>query len=203
MGLSRFLDLTQPPPQFRDLADQIQRFYKINLASQSLVCQEFCLIFSIQLGWFDLYRETFYDMSDPPSLTNEAIILDPTASLSHSISRWSDKGIREQPAVVIVPETEQDILAAIDYARENALQVLLAGGGHGSFVDIGSETLYLDLKRFKQIEVNKATQTAKVGGGVVTGELIKALTDKGFYTTWTNSNGVGVVGSILGGGNVS
>ncbi|CAG8417517.1 unnamed protein product [Penicillium salamii] len=140
-------------------------------------------------------------MSDFSSLTSEAMIVDTTASLCHPISRWSEKGIHEQPAIVIVPETEQDILAAIDYAHENALQVLPAGGGHGSFVDVGSKTLYLDLKRFNQIEVDEAARTVRVGGGVVTGDLVKALTDKGFYTTWTNSNAVGVVGSILGGGN--
>ncbi|CAG8947964.1 unnamed protein product [Penicillium salamii] len=140
-------------------------------------------------------------MSDLASSTSEGMALDTTASLSHSISRWSENGIHEQPATVIIPEKEEDILAAVDYARENALQVLPAGGGHASFVDIGSKTLYLDLKLFNQIEVNEAAQTATVGGGAVTGDLIKALTDKGFYTTWTNSNAVGVVGSILGGGN--
>ncbi|KAJ5367222.1 hypothetical protein N7541_001163 [Penicillium brevicompactum] len=140
-------------------------------------------------------------MSDLASLTNEAAIVNSTASPSHSISRWSDKGINGHPALVTVPESEHDILAAISYARENALQVLPAGGGHGSFVEIGSKTLYLDLKRFNQIKVNEAAQTVRVGGGVVTGELIKTLTDKGFYTTWTNSDAVGVVGSILGGGN--
>ena len=142
-------------------------------------------------------------MSDLASLTNEATIVNSTASPSHSISRWSDKGINGHPALVTVPESEHDILAAINYAQENALQVLPAGGGHGSFVEIRSKTLYLDLKRFNQIKVNEAAQTVRVGGGVVTGELIKTLTDKGFYTTWTNSDAVGVIGSILGGGNVS
>lgn len=94
-------------------------------------------------------------------------------------------------------------MVAIDYSRKNALQLLPAGGGHGSFVPVTSKTLYLDLKRFDKVEVDNNAQTVTVGGGAVTGQLVKACTDQGFYTTWVNSNAVGVVGSILGGGNVS
>ncbi|KAJ5826019.1 hypothetical protein N7474_003157 [Penicillium riverlandense] len=140
-------------------------------------------------------------MSDLPQLQGDVIVSKTSTPLYRSVSRWSDTGILERPALIIVPESEDDILAAIDYSTKNALQLLPAGGGHGSFVPITSKTLYLDLKRFDKVEVDGNAQTVTVGGGAVTSQLVKACTDQGFYTTWVNSNAVGVVGSILGGGN--
>ena len=136
-------------------------------------------------------------------IKGEVIVPDRTAPLAQSVSRWSDKGIIEHPALVVVPETEEDIKSAITYAKESGLQVLPAGGGHGSFVPIDSKTLYLDLKRLNQVSVNCTLHTVTAAGGALTGQVIKAVTDEGFYTTWTNSNAVGFVGGILGGGNVS
>ncbi|KAJ5100620.1 hypothetical protein N7456_006672 [Penicillium angulare] len=134
-------------------------------------------------------------------IKGEVIVPDLSAPPSHSVSRWSDKGITEHPALVVIPESEDDIKAAIYYASSTGLQVLPAGGGHGSFVPIGSKTLYLDLKQFNQVSVDSTAHTVTVAGGALTGQVIKALTDEGFYTTWTNSNGVGFIGGILGGGN--
>jgi FAD/FMN-containing dehydrogenase len=104
---------------------------------------------------------------------------------------------------IITPETEDDIRAVLEYASKNGLQVFPAGGGHGSFVPITSKTLYLDLKKFNKVHVDKQAATVTLGGGAITKQLIQECTDHGFYTTWVNSQAVGVVGSILGGGNVS
>ncbi|KAJ5976157.1 hypothetical protein N7481_009864 [Penicillium waksmanii] len=126
---------------------------------------------------------------------------DLSAPPSHSISRWSDTGILGHPASIIIPETEDDIRAVLEYAGKNGLTVFPAGGGHGSFIPITSKTLYLDMKKFAQVHVDKDSATATVGGGAITKKLIQECTSHGFYTTWVNSQAVGVVGSILGGGN--
>ncbi|KAJ5263348.1 hypothetical protein N7478_010953 [Penicillium angulare] len=134
-------------------------------------------------------------------IKGEVIVPDRSTPPSQSVSRWSDKGIIAHPALVVVPESEEDIKAAINYAQSTGLQVLPAGGGHGSFVPIGSKTLYMNMKQFNQVSVNSTAHTITVAGGVLTGQVIKAVTEKGFYTTWTNSNAVGFIGGILGGGN--
>ncbi|KAJ4327148.1 hypothetical protein N0V84_002410 [Fusarium piperis] len=115
-------------------------------------------------------------------------------------SRWSDTKI-EQPALILIPRTEQDVQAALSFAKTNTLSVVASGGGHGAFVTVGPKTLYLDMKEFKTIELNKEKGTVRVGGGVVTGELSKTLAKKGYYTPLPNSNAVGVVGCVIGGGN--
>ncbi|KAL4723601.1 hypothetical protein ACLX1H_009239 [Fusarium chlamydosporum] len=116
------------------------------------------------------------------------------------LSRWSDTQIG-RPALIVTPKTEKDIQQAIRIAKDNKLTVLAAGGGHGTFVTVDSSTLYLDMKHFKTLDLNKDTETVRVGGGVVTGEVVKALAEKGYYTPVPNSDAVGFVGCVLGGGN--
>ena len=124
------------------------------------------------------------------------------ASSDDPISRWSDSNV-SQPAVSVIPDTESDIVQAIQYARQNELTVIPSGGGHGSFVPITAKTLYLNLKKFSKIALDEAGQTVTIGGGVTSGQLLNTLAERGFYTVVPNSNAVGMVGFVLGGGNVS
>ncbi|KAF4438025.1 hypothetical protein F53441_12877 [Fusarium austroafricanum] len=116
------------------------------------------------------------------------------------LPRWSDTHIG-RPALIITPKTEQDVKAAIQIAKENNLTIVAADGGHGSFVAVDSKTLYLDMKLFKTIDLNKDQGTVRIGGGVIVGEVLKALADEGYYTPVPNSDAVGFVGCMLGGGN--
>ncbi|KAG9503225.1 hypothetical protein J7337_006068 [Fusarium musae] len=116
------------------------------------------------------------------------------------LPRWSDTHIN-RPALIVTPKTEKDVKDAISVAKENKLTIVAAGGGHGTFVCVDSASLYLDMKLFKKIELNKEEGTVKVGGGVLVGEVLKNLADEGYYTPIPNSDAVGFVGSMLGGGN--
>ncbi|CEF75843.1 hypothetical protein FGSG_13755 [Fusarium graminearum PH-1] len=115
------------------------------------------------------------------------------------LSRWSDTQIG-RPSLVVTPKTESDIQGAVRIAKDNNLTVLAAGGGHGTFVSVDSSMLYLDLKNFKTIDLNKDEGRVRVGGGVVVGEVVKALADAGYYTPVPSSDAVGFVGCVLGGG---
>ncbi|KAH8879684.1 FAD-binding domain-containing protein [Thozetella sp. PMI_491] len=134
-------------------------------------------------------------------LSCEVVTPDPSSQSPRDvISRWSDNNV-ELPALIVKPHSEDDIIDAIRLAKEKGLTLLPASGGHGSFVPVTPKTLYLDLKAFNSVVVDKEAATVRVGGGATTGEVIKAVTDQGFYTLWPNSNSVGYVGCILGGGN--
>ncbi|VUC34350.1 unnamed protein product [Clonostachys rosea] len=115
------------------------------------------------------------------------------------VVRWSDTNI-EQPSLIVKPTTEEDVQASIKVAKSNGLTIIVGGGGHGTFVPVDSKTLYLDMASFKTIKLDMRAGLVEVGGGVTTGELSKALADQGCYTPLPNSNAVGVVGCIIGGG---
>lgn len=136
----------------------------------------------------------------PLSLTCEVKFPRKDDALKDHVVRWSDANVA-LPAVVVTPETESDVDAAVQYAQANGLRVVVAGGGHAPFVPVTAKTLYLDMRRFKSIALDEAASTVTVGGGVLTGELLSDLTSRGFYTTLPNSTAVGVVGAVLGIGN--
>ncbi|KAK9795990.1 putative FAD-binding PCMH-type domain-containing protein [Seiridium cardinale] len=116
---------------------------------------------------------------------------------SREISRWSDTEI-DRPALIVTPATEQDVQAAIRVAKANGLTIVVTGGGHGTFVAVRSNTLYLDVVRFKTIQLDKKHGTVTVGGGVVSGDLLRSLAGQGYYTPLPNSDAVGVVDCVLG-----
>ncbi|KAH6693795.1 hypothetical protein F5X68DRAFT_273288 [Plectosphaerella plurivora] len=119
--------------------------------------------------------------------------------ITETLSRWGAASLKH-PAIIVHPTTEHDVVAAVEVARQNQLKVLPAGGTHGSFVSVTSQNLYLDMSELDDIAINKTRQTVTIGGGVTVGKLLKALTAAGFYAPIPDSNAVGVVGAVLGGG---
>lgn len=136
-------------------------------------------------------------------LTCPFSIPDPKASATELLSRWSDTFVESPPAIIITPSTEEDVVSAVNFARLNNLTVIPTGGRHGSAIPIHSKVLYLDLKNLKSIQLDKQKAQVHFGGGVLTGDLIRTLFQEGFFTSVVNSNAVGVVGALLGGGNTS
>ena len=132
------------------------------------------------------------------SLACDYTIPQPDAS-EPVISRWSETKIG-QPALVVRPKTEKDVQASISVARDNSLEVVVAGGTHGTFVTVGPKTLYLDMRGFKHIQLSKEDGTVRVGGGVLCGEMMEALAKEDYYTPIPNNNAIGAVGCVLGGG---
>jgi hypothetical protein len=141
-----------------------------------------------------------------------------TFNTKGQISRWSDTGVSPDGcAAIVVPSTEEDIVAVVKFAAQNGFKVLPTAGKHGAFLPIDERSIYLDLKNFDSIELDDGAGSVKVGGGVVTGHLCSVLAEKGWYTSrphpfqsvrilltaagHPNSNAVGMVGYVLGGGN--
>ncbi|KAH7349809.1 hypothetical protein B0T11DRAFT_301994 [Plectosphaerella cucumerina] len=133
------------------------------------------------------------------TLTCRYSIPSPSSPIHDTLSRWGSASM-EHPALIVNPATEDDVLAAVEVARLNHLKVLPVGGTHGSFVSVTPSTLYLDMSALDAIEVDKTRQTVTFGGGVTAGKLLKALTAAGFYAPLPDSNTVGVIGALLGGG---
>jgi hypothetical protein len=136
-------------------------------------------------------------------LTGSFSIPDPKASATELLSRWSDTFIESPPAIIITPNCEEDVVSAINFARLNKLTVIPVGGRHNSAIPVNSKTLYLDLINLKSIRLKKQKGHVHFGGGVLTGDLLRYLSQEGYFTALANSNAVGVVGSFLGGGNSS
>lgn len=140
---------------------------------------------------------------DTHLLTFPHTIPDPNSSAPALLSRWSDILVSSPPALIAAPNAEQDVVSAIAFARSNNLVVLPVAGRHGSAIPITPRTLYLDLRNFNAIRLDNLKDQVVVGGGVLTGDLIRHLAEEGYFTSAVNSDAVGVVGGLLGGGNSS
>ncbi|KAL4880673.1 hypothetical protein BJY04DRAFT_228287 [Aspergillus karnatakaensis] len=111
--------------------------------------------------------------------------------------RWSQLGV-SRPAAVIIPSTEDEIISILYYAATKKLQVIPIAGAHSPFVPIAERSLVLDLRNFRDVSVKQGSVT--FGGGAHAGDVIQACAAEQCYTLAPNSNAVGMVGFLLGGG---
>ncbi|CEJ92644.1 hypothetical protein VHEMI08282 [[Torrubiella] hemipterigena] len=120
--------------------------------------------------------------------------------LTDYFTRFSEAHV-QHPAIIVTPTSEDHVIAAIQFAKANNLSLFAATGGHGTFACIGPNTMFMNMAAFQAINLDQKRGQVEVGGGVITGQLLKSLAKIGYYTTLANANAVGVVAAILGGGN--
>ncbi|HEY6636361.1 MAG TPA: FAD-binding oxidoreductase [Solirubrobacterales bacterium] len=105
------------------------------------------------------------------------------------------------PAAIARCATEQQVVDAVGLARGSGLPTAVKGGGH-SFPGLSTcdEGLVIDLSRMKRIEVDAEAGTARVGAGVLLGELDAATQEHGLAVPAGIVTHTGLAGLTLGGG---
>ena len=109
--------------------------------------------------------------------------------------------INKYPALIARPQTAQDALVAINFARDYNLAVAVRGGAHNSngFATVNNG-LVIDLSNMKKVVVNPDKRIARAEPGLTFGELSRALLPSGLVTTTGICAGTGISGATLGGG---
>jgi FAD/FMN-containing dehydrogenase len=109
--------------------------------------------------------------------------------------------IDRRPAVIVRPVNAGDVIAAVNFARENELPLAIRGGGH-SVPGFGTwdDAVVVDLSRMRGVRVDPRAQTARVEGGATWGDLNAAANAFGLATTGGIISTTGVGGLTLGGG---
>jgi FAD/FMN-containing dehydrogenase len=106
-----------------------------------------------------------------------------------------------RPKAIVRVEQVSDVIAAVNFARENSLEVALRGGGHSApgfgTVDDG---LVIDLGPMRTVRVDPKNRTARVGGGATWGDFNAAAHAFGLATPGGIISTTGVAGLTLGGG---
>jgi FAD/FMN-containing dehydrogenase len=106
-----------------------------------------------------------------------------------------------RPVGVVRCADAADVIAAVAHARENGLDLAVRDGGH-SVPGFGTcdDGLVIDLSPMRNVDVDPANKTARVGGGAVWGDLDHATHPFGLATTGGIISTTGVAGLTLGGG---
>ncbi|PXY29122.1 oxidoreductase [Prauserella sp. PE36] len=109
--------------------------------------------------------------------------------------------IDRRPRAIVRAANVGDVMAAVDFARENSLDLSVRGGGH-SVPGFGTcdDGVVLDLSGMHSVWVDPATRTARAEGGATWGDLNAATNAFGLATTGGIISTTGVGGLTLGGG---
>jgi FAD/FMN-containing dehydrogenase len=109
--------------------------------------------------------------------------------------------IERRPRVIVRATGADDVVAAVNFARENQLGVAVRGGSH-SVPGFGTadDAVVIDLGRMQAVEVDPETRTARGQGGATWGVFNDATHAHGLATTGGIISTTGVGGLTLGGG---
>ena len=107
----------------------------------------------------------------------------------------------KHPALIARCAGVADVIACVNFARENGLQVAVRGGGHnaaGSAVVEGG--LVIDLSRMRSVRVDPEARTARAEGGALLRDLDHETQAFGLATPGGTVSMTGIGGITLGGG---
>jgi len=111
---------------------------------------------------------------------------------------------RQQPAMVVLPATTADVVAAVRFARQQHLPIGIQGGGHGHPFQAEAlqrdQAMLLNFGRMKSMQLDPQQATARVEPGVLWSEVISLASEHGLAPLSGFASGVGVTGYLLGGG---
>ena len=109
--------------------------------------------------------------------------------------------IDRRPGFVARCTDVADVMAAVDFARENEILLAVRGGGHnGGGLGTCDDGLVVDLSPMRGVRVDPRERTVRVGGGCTWGDVDHATHPFGLATPSGIISTTGVGGLTLGGG---
>ena len=114
-----------------------------------------------------------------------------------TISLRSDR----RPAAIVQAVCADDVASAVRFAREHGLLLAVRSGGHSlALHSVVDDALVIDLSPMKRVEIDAATQTARVEPGTTSGDLAWPAHEHGLALSTGDTRSVGMGGLTTGGG---
>jgi len=109
--------------------------------------------------------------------------------------------IDRRPRVIVRCAGSDDVVAAVNFARESELDLAVRGGSH-SVPGFGTadDAVVIDLSRMQAVDVDARASTARAAGGATWGAFNDATHVHGLATTGGIISTTGIGGLTLGGG---
>jgi FAD/FMN-containing dehydrogenase len=151
-------------------------------------------------------------MVTEPIALAEDTIQEFRAGLRGKLLRPGDQGYEEarrlwngmidkHPALIARTRGVADVIAAVNFARENNVPLAVRGGGHNvaglASVDGG---LVIDLSQMRSVRVDPQARTARAEGGATWGDVDRETQVFGLATPGGEVSATGIAGLTLGGG---
>jgi hypothetical protein len=128
-------------------------------------------------------------------------LVQPTDTVYDSARKVYNGMIDKRPRLIARCVDVADVMAAVQFGRDNGMLTAIRGGGHnGAGLGTCDDGLVIDLSRMKGIRVDPAAKTVRVEGGCVWGDVDHATHAFGMATPCGFISSTGVGGLTLGGG---
>jgi FAD/FMN-containing dehydrogenase len=109
--------------------------------------------------------------------------------------------IDKHPALIARCVDVADVIAAVNFARNQGLLLAIRGGGHnGAGLGLVDDGLVIDLSQMNGVRVDPDARTVRVEGGATWGDVDHATHAFGLATPSGIMSTTGVGGLTLGGG---
>jgi FAD/FMN-containing dehydrogenase len=109
--------------------------------------------------------------------------------------------IDKRPLLIVRCSDAADVMAAVNFGRDNKLPIAMRCGGHnGPGLGSVDDGLVIDLSMMKGVRVDPAKRAVRVGAGCVTGDVDHATHAFGQAVPFGVVSTTGVSGLTLGGG---
>ena len=119
----------------------------------------------------------------------------------HDTRKVYNAMIDKHPGLFAMCKNSDDVIAAVNFGRDNNLLVAIRGGGHnGGGLGLCNDGLVIDLSGIKHVDVNTSNNTVKVGGGNIWNEVDNDTHAFGLAIPSGMISTTGVGGLTLGGG---
>jgi FAD/FMN-containing dehydrogenase len=109
--------------------------------------------------------------------------------------------IDKRPALIVRAANVDDVVAAVNFGRENRLDIAIRGGGHnGPGLASVDDGLVIDLSQMNGVEVDADNRIAEIQGGALFADVDAATNAHGLATPGGIISTTGAGGLMLGGG---
>jgi FAD/FMN-containing dehydrogenase len=109
--------------------------------------------------------------------------------------------IDRRPAFIARCKSISDVQTAIRFARQNALDIAVRGGGHNAAgLGVCDGGVVIDLAGMRDVLIDPARRRARAGGGATWADFDRATAAFGLATTGGVVSSTGIAGLTLGGG---
>ena len=127
-------------------------------------------------------------------------VITPADADYDKVRRGYNLSIDHHPALVLVPQSAQDVVAGVRFARDNGLGIAILSTGHGQQSSVGEDAVLFVTSQMRGVDIDPAARTARAEAGVLWEQVINAGGKYGLAPLNGSSPHVGVVGYTLGGG---